>query len=85
VTRKEVVKDSYAGGNSSLPQAKDGTKFTVETRNTKGIYTVGEKGDEQKFGDFNEALAYLKTMTKAKWRRPNANGNWGIVSAVDWV
>ncbi|HAW2745958.1 TPA: XRE family transcriptional regulator, partial [Escherichia coli] len=20
----------------------------------------------------------------AKWRRPNASGNWGIVSAVRW-
>ncbi|MCV5690749.1 XRE family transcriptional regulator, partial [Escherichia coli] len=26
----------------------------------------------------------LRGMETAKWRRPNASGNWGIVSAVKW-
>jgi hypothetical protein len=68
-----------------LPKAKDGTVFTKDSCNSKGLYTVGEKGEEQKFDSFIDALEYLKTMPTAKWRRPNKNGNWGIVSAVEWV
>ena len=68
-----------------VPCAKDGTFFSEQLCNNKGFYTVGEKGDEQKFRNFEQALDYLKGMPKAKWRRPNQNGNWGIVSAVDWI
>ena len=68
-----------------VPKAKDGTCFTPDLCNNKGLYTVGEKGDEQKFRNYEEALAYLRAMPTAKWRRPNDNGNWGIVSAVQWV
>lgn len=71
--------------NGTVPQAKDGTQFTPSMCNNKGIYTVGEKGDEKKYRSYEEALAYLKSMPKAKWRRPNPVGNWGIVSAVAWV
>ena len=71
--------------NGFVPVAKDGSRFTLETCNSKGVYTVGEKGDEKKFRNYLDALAYLKTMSKAKWRRPNSNANWGIVSAVGWV
>ncbi|MDF1589717.1 MAG: hypothetical protein P1P93_11355 [Gammaproteobacteria bacterium] len=46
---------------------------------------VGDKADEKKFRNFNDAPNYLKLMPKARWRRPNANGNFGIVAAVDWV
>ena len=68
-----------------VPIAKDGTTFSVASCNKKGIYTVGEKGDELKLRNYGEALAYLREMAKAKWRRPNEAGNWGIVTAVDWV
>ncbi|GAB2518682.1 ASCH domain-containing protein [Microbulbifer agarilyticus] len=74
-----------AQGNLLVPVARDGSRFTPETRNTKGKYWVGEKGDEVKFTEFSEALEYLRQMPTAKWRRPNASGNWGIVSAVAWV
>lgn len=67
-----------------VPIARDGSIFSKECRRA-GTYTVGEKGDEQRFDNFYEALTYLQAMPTAKWRRPNANGNWGIVSAVDWV
>jgi len=40
--------------------------------------------DEVKFTDYDEALAYLKEMKSAKWRRPNPKGNCGIVTAVSW-
>jgi len=72
-------------GLTLVPVAKDGSLFSPETCNNKGIYTVGDKGDEQKFRNFQEALNYLKSMPLARWRRPNAAGNYGIVTAVDWV
>ncbi len=67
-----------------VPQASDGTCFTPALGKA-GRFTVGEKEDEVQFEDFEEALAYLRRMGTAKWRRPNANGNLGIVSAVRWV
>lgn len=67
-----------------VPIARDGSVFSSEC-GRNGVFTVGEKGDERRFDNFHEALAYLKSMPTAKWRRPNAKGNWGIVSAVKWV
>jgi len=67
-----------------VPQARDGSVFSPALRGRSG-FTVGSKGDEQKFADFAQALAYLKAQTSACWRRPNGQGNWGIVTAVRWV
>lgn len=67
-----------------VPIAKDGTMFTRDLHHG-GTYTVGNKGDETRFDNYNDALKYLQSMPTAKWRRPNASGNWGIVSAVDWI
>lgn len=67
-----------------VPIARDGTVFSYKC-GRRGTYTVGGKGDECRFNNFHEALTFLKSMPTAKWRRPNSNGNWGIVSAVDWV
>tara|TARA_R110000851_G_scaffold237966_1_gene390793 strand:+ start:16096 stop:16881 length:786 start_codon:yes stop_codon:yes gene_type:complete len=72
-------------GLTLVPKAKDGSVFSVETCNNKGIYTVGSKGEEKKFRNFDEALAFLKAMPTARWRRKNINGTPGIVTAVDWV
>jgi len=68
-----------------VPVARDGTIFSPEFCSRNGIYTVGNKGDEQRFSNFSEALNYLRKMPTARWRRPNENGNWGIVSAVEWI
>lgn len=65
------------------PYAADGSHFGPHLLRA-GKFTVGEKDDEVQFEDFDEALAYLRRMGVAKWRRPNAAGNWGIVSAVRW-
>lgn len=72
-------------GLTLVPKAKDGSVFARDTCNNKGIYTVGNKGDEQKFRSFQDALHYLQTMPVARWRRKNINGTPGIVTAVDWV
>ena len=66
-----------------VPYAADGSHFGPHLKRA-GKFTVGEKEDEIQFEDYDEALAYLRRMGVAKWRRPNAAGSWGIVSAVRW-
>lgn len=68
-----------------VPMARDGTVFCPQACLRGGNYTVGEKGDERQFPDYQAALSYLRKMPVAKWRRPNPAGNWGIVLAVDWI
>jgi len=69
---------------SKIPYARDGSSFCKDGCSRNGYFTVGEKGSEQRFADYSAALAYLSRMPTAKWRRPNPNGNWGIVSAIGW-
>jgi|GEM_PF-2535429 len=64
-----------------VPLARDGTAFLPDVRSA-GRYTIGAKGEETKVNDFFEALALLTAMPTPRWRRPNAAGNWGIVSGV---
>lgn len=88
ISKLSLVNETSSGkmiSSDYVPAAKDGSYFSMEKCNKKGIYTVGEKGDEKKFRCFDEALSYLKGMPTAKWRRPNTKGNWGIVSAVRWI
>jgi hypothetical protein len=67
-----------------VPAASDGTFFSPACAYKRGGFTVGNKGDEIKIDTYEEALEYLKSMSLAKWRRPNKSGNYGIVSAVSW-
>ena len=66
-----------------VPYAADGSCF-IPTLQRAGKFTVGDKDDEVQFESFDEALGHLRRMGVAKWRRPNAAGSWGIVSAVRW-
>jgi ASCH domain-containing protein len=68
-----------------VPIARNGTVFCPQACLRGGNYTVGEKGDEKQFPDYQAALSYLQKMSVAKWRRPNPAGNWGIVQAVEWI
>jgi hypothetical protein len=66
-----------------VPYAKDGTCFSPALRRPKaGSFMVGKKGAEVTFASFDEALDFLNDMPKAMWRRPNSEGNWGLVAAV---
>lgn len=67
-----------------LPFAKDGTRFGSHLARA-GKYTIGAKGEEEQHTTFAQALASLKKMPRARWRRPNSQGNWGIVTAVRWA
>ncbi|EKN3735583.1 helix-turn-helix domain-containing protein [Yersinia enterocolitica] len=71
--------------NLLVPYAADGTCFHPGLASSRdGSFGVGDKTAQKRFGSFTEALEYLRSMETAKWRRPNPNGNWGIVSAVGW-
>jgi len=45
---------------------------------------VGEEGKELSFENFDAALEHIKMMYTPRWRRPNQEGYWEIVSAVKW-
>lgn len=69
-----------------VPFAADGSYFHPGlVRPRSGQFTVGEKSDPQSIASFTDALAYLRKMPTAKWRRPNESGNWGLVSAIRWA
>lgn len=71
--------------NWFVPYAKDGSCFNPGLASSRdGSYVVGEPNNLQRFSVFEDALAYLKTMQTAKWKRPNSKGNWAIVSAIRW-
>lgn len=67
-----------------VPYASDGSCFGPHLLRA-GKFTVGDKDDEVLFEEYEEALAYLRRMGVAKWRRPNVSGKWGIVSAARWA
>ncbi len=82
-----LASDSYKDDDPELlvPYAADGSCFNPGLASSRdGSFGVGDKAAQKRFGTFYEALEYLRSMETAKWRRPNASGNWGIVSAVRW-
>ena len=80
-----VASKASTAANVSVPFAADGTCFNPALKRTRtGKYTVGARGNELSFDDFEDAVAHLRTMEPAYWRRPNAVGNWGRVVAVRW-
>ncbi|MEE2878750.1 MAG: hypothetical protein VX593_07075 [Pseudomonadota bacterium] len=66
-----------------VPMARDGSTFHPGLKRSD-YYQIGGKGEEQQFEDFDAALAALNAMPVPRWRRPNDQGNWGIVSGVSW-
>lgn len=66
-----------------VPVARDGSVFNPGL-NRGGSFTIGEKGDERHLARFEEALEELQKMGAPRWRRPNNQGNWGIVRGVRW-
>ncbi len=69
-----------------VPFAADGTCFNPTLfRPESKNFSVGSKGAVFHYKDFSVALDYLRASKKAYWQRPNANGNWGIVTAVRWA
>ncbi len=67
-----------------VPVAKDGTFFSPECKRSSG-YQLGPKGLERTYDDYVEALEALNAMEVPRWRRPNARGYWGTVTAISWT
>lgn len=72
-----------------VPVARDGTLFSPNLCGRKGAggqpsYTIGAKGNEKTYDDYEKAIVALAEMSIPRWRRPNENGNFGIVSAEQW-
>lgn len=81
----EIVEPAALYEAVEVPYAADDTCFHRGLASPRdGTFRVGGKATERRFDTFEEALTYLRTMPVAKWRRPNASGNWGLVSAVRW-
>ncbi|MCX7512576.1 ASCH domain-containing protein [Frateuria hangzhouensis] len=68
---------------SMVPVAKCGSWFGPHLAR-RGCFTIGAKGEEVSLADYAQALAALRAMRAPRWRRPNSNGNWGIVTGVRW-
>ncbi|WP_202530856.1 hypothetical protein [Maritimibacter harenae] len=66
-----------------VPVARDGSMFNPDLKRG-GSYQIGAKGHELHFDSFMEALDALNAMPVPRWRRPNDQGHWGIVSGVAW-
>lgn len=66
-----------------VPVVKDGSYFLPSLQRVRK-YTVGRKGEEGTFEHFQDALAELRAMPAPYWRRPNSEGNWGIVAGMRW-
>lgn len=68
-----------------VPEARDGTLFSPKhCAKAGGGYTIGRKGEELHFDDYDDALAALAKMPRPYWRRSNYAGNFGIVVAERW-
>ena len=67
-----------------VPVAKDGSWFSPDLLRA-GAYRIGPKGEEVVVKSYADALNGLRLMKSPYWRRPNSNGNWGIVAGVRWV
>jgi hypothetical protein len=83
----EVVRDEKQELLSDVvfvPVAKDGTIFDPSACRRADGYTIGKKGAEEHVDDYLTALDRLAKMPIPHWRRPNAIGNWGIVTGVSW-
>ena len=63
--------------------ARDGTYFSPHLKRKRGFW-IGRKGEEKYIENFTDALSELLKMTPPSWRRPNAAGNWGIVTGIEW-
>jgi len=48
-------------------------------------YRIGAKAHEEVYHSYEAALVRLREMQRPQWRRPNAQGNWGLVTGVSWI
>jgi hypothetical protein len=69
-----------------IPEAADGSRFTPDLIHRDGSFQIGQWPHEVRVFGYDQALASLRSMEVARWRRPSAtSGKPGIVRAVRWV
>ncbi len=66
------------------PKRRTGPSSNPGLRRRSG-YMIGEKGQELTIENYDAALRALSEMEVPRWRRPNSQGNWGIVKASGWT
>ncbi len=66
-----------------VPVTDDNVAFLPDIRRAQG-YQIGKYGQEEYVIDYFEALKKLQGMSTPRFRRPNAEGNWGIKVGVEW-
>lgn len=66
-----------------VPVTDDGVAFLPDLCRTQG-YQIGKYGHEEYVAGYFEALKKLQGMSTPRFRRPNAEGNWGIKVGVEW-
>lgn len=80
-TKENLLHDDFV----FVPVADDGSVFRPSLKRKRvEHFSIGAKGTEETVADFDEALKKLSRMAVPHWRRPNASGNWGIVSGQSW-
>lgn len=86
-SEESAIGESEEGEDSSeyvyVPVTDDGAVFLPEMCRGSG-YQIGKYGDETYYQDYFEALEKLQNMKSPKFRRPNAEGNWGIKVVGNW-
>lgn len=82
-TRTILFGPSVGLGDPLVPVARDQTWFGPHLLKA-GQFTIGAKGEEIRVDSFLDALEELQKMNVPRWRRPNEQGNWGIVSGMVW-
>lgn len=82
-TGKASAEEREAVAYEFVPVTDDGTAFLPDLRRVQG-YQIGKYGHEEYVADYFEALSKLQAMGTPRFRRPNAEGNWGIKVGVDW-
>lgn len=66
-----------------VPVARDGSLFTPACATGNG-FQIGPKEAPIAVRDYAVALAKLRIQNPPRWRRTNAAGNRGLVSAIGW-
>lgn len=80
---RKIDESDIPEGHILVPFAKDGSRFGSHCQQTAG-FKIGKKGEEGYVPSAQQALVELSQMKKSYWRRPNSNGRFGIVAAVEW-
>lgn len=67
-----------------VPVDKNKTWFSP-SHHKEGIYSVGPRGNEEKYDDYFTALEALHHMDPPMWRRKADKKRWTVVMGIEWI